>query len=442
MRPRHQNVGRAMVRWAGWAILAGMLLSAIAATPQSQAPPQSTKPPQTLPDAPKPQAPGVSSTFPAGTAPATKPQPGSTPAAPSTEGPTTPPPRPPDVITVPPGQEAQVPENGQEQMYKLTKNVNFVVVPVAVKDASGRLVEGLLPDDFRVMENGEPQQLKFFSSSPFALSAAVVIDVGMPDTALQKVTKTLSALTGAFSQFDELAVYTYGNTVKKVSDFTAVNDALMAKLRQVKEKQHGAMGGPPVIGGPMGQSGPTVNGRPLDPSQPSIPVPTMRPEQSHVLNDAVLAAARDLGRRDRARRRIIFIISDGREIGSNASYTEVLKVLLSEQIQVYGIGVDAAAIPIYRQLEKVTIPGRGTGDILPKYASATGGQVFDEFSQKAIETAYARVTEEARNQYTLGYTTRASLSNEYRSIEVTVLHHGADLKIYAKDGYYPLPPAR
>ncbi len=433
-----------MASWLGRVAMAAVLLLGALAVSQT-APPQTAKPSQTLPDAPKPQnlpdAPSTTvppSSFPAGTAPAPKPQPQAPPTDSPTDGPT-PPPQQPQVVTVPPGQATKTPANAQDQIYRYTTNVNFVVVPVTVKNASGYLMEGLLPSDFMVLENGAPQQLRFFSSDPFPLSAAVVIDVGMPDSALQKVTQTLSALAGAFSQYDELALYTYGNTVKRVSGFGVVNDNLMKTLRRVKKEQHGAMGGPPVMGGPLGQTGPTVNGRPLDPSQPGIPVPTSQ-EQSRVLNDAVLQAARDLAKRDRARRRIIFIVSDGREIGSNASYTEVLKVLLSEQIQVYGLGVDSAALPIYKDLQKVHIPGRGTGDILPKYASATGGQVFDEFSQKAIETAYARITEEARNQYTLGYNTRASLSNDYRSIEVKVLHHGADLKIYAKDGYYPLPP--
>ena len=137
---------------------------------------------------------------------------------------------------------------------------------------------------------------------------------------------------------------------------------------------------------------------------------------------------------------MLFVISDGRDLGSTSSYSEVMKVLLSNDITVYSVGVAGAAIPIYRRLGTVNIPRMGTGNILPKYASATGGQVFPEFSRSAIETAYARVTEEARNQYTLGYTTRATISSAYRTIEVRVNRSG--LRIYARDGYYPLPPER
>jgi hypothetical protein len=78
-------------------------------------------------------------------------------------------------------------------------NTTFVVVPVTVKDFQGKLVEGLLPKDFSVFENGVKQQLRFFTSDPFALSAAVIIDLGMPDVNVQKINETYTALAGAFT---------------------------------------------------------------------------------------------------------------------------------------------------------------------------------------------------------------------------------------------------
>ena len=139
------------------------------------------------------------------------------------------------------------------------------------------------------------------------------------------------------------------------------------------------------------------------------------------------------------RRKVLFVISDGHEKGSRASYGDVMRVLLSKEVTVYGIGVDAAAIPVYRRAERVRIPGLGTGNILPRYASATGGDVFSEGGSAAIEAAYQSVTLEARNQYTLGYNTRFTASGTERTLEVRV--HRPGLKVYAKQGYYPLPPA-
>lgn len=321
-------------------------------------------------------------------------------------------------------------------MFTLVVNTNFVTVPVTVKDDAGHLVAGLGVKDFALYEDGVKQPLKLFTSDPFPLSAAVIFDLALPESEVRKLNQTLPALTASFSQFDEVSLYAYGNTVARVSDFTAVGEKLNETLRTYRETTRGRADTVPVMTGPMASQGPVVNGHPVDPGAPQVPV---MQRESYVLNDAILMAARDLAKRDRTRRKIIFIISSGREYGSTASYSDVLKVLLSQEIQVYAVAVGSSAIPGYGQLQKIHIPRFGYGDILPKFASATGGDVFSEFSRDAIEAAYARVTAEARNQYTLGYTTRATPSSSYRLIEVRV--HKPGLKVTARDGYYPLPPA-
>jgi hypothetical protein len=101
--------------------------------------------------------------------------------------------------------------------------------------------------------------------------------------------------------------------------------------------------------------------------------------------------------------------------------------------------VDTAAMPVYDKLNRVRMPGFGYGNILPRYVSDTAGQMFSEFDRQSIEQAYARITDVARNQYTLGYYTRTTAASAYRKIEVRV--HRPNLSVYAKDGYYPLPPA-
>jgi VWFA-related protein len=349
-----------------------------------------------------------------------------------------PPPMPP-VRTVPAGSVPRDVETG-EDLYKIRVTTNLVLVPVTVKNSEGRLVGGLLPKDFSVLESGQPQTLKFFTSDPFPLSAAVIIDTGMADVGLKKVQETLSALQGAFSQFDEVAVYTYSSTVGRVSDFTGVSKELTVTLNEVKGYS-GANNGPPVTSGPLGPQGPVINGIPVD--SPVNPVSTP-PKVARVMNDAILLAARDLSKRDRARRKIIFIISDGREQGSTASYKDTLKVLQTQNITVYAVGVEGAAIPVYDRLQRIHLPktrgALGYSDILPKYVSATGGgTVYGEWSQADVERAYAQAIGDARNQYTLGYTPKSGIGG-YRQIEVRVRRQ--NVKVYAKDGYYPLPTAR
>jgi VWFA-related protein len=407
--------------------------------------PSATRPiPPPEPPSPRPQPEDETKpeTPPADSSSSSKPLGGIPRTSPDSTDQTAPPPKMPPVKTVPAGSVPKDADSGEDLGFTIGKTVNFVLVPVAVKDNNGRLVAGLQSKDFSILENGTKQPLKFFTSDPFALSAAVVIDTGMPDVGLKKVQETLSALQGAFSQFDEVAIYTYSSTVGRVSDFTSIGNQLTAVLNEVKQYS-GANNGPPVTSGPLGPQGPIINGRPVD--YPVNPVSTP-PKVAHVLNDAILLAARDLAKRDRTRRKIIFVISDGREIGSTASYKDTLKVLLTQNITLYGVGVEGGAIPIYDRLQRIHIPKTGAlmgySDILPKYVSATGGgTVYTELTSADIERAYANAIGDARNQYTLGYSPKAGIGG-YRQIEVRVRGRGSDLKIYARDGYYPLPTPR
>src|SRR5579872_5189305 len=362
----------------------------------------------------------------------TETQPGAQPE----EGGSAPPSMPP-VKTVPPGTTRK--PAAQEQLYTLTVHANFVQVPVTVKDGEGRRVDGLLSTDFTVKENGTPQKLTFFTADPFALSVAIVLDLGMPDTAVQKVNQTFPALVGSFAPYDEVALYTYSSTVNEVSDFNAPNQKLTALLTQMKTVR-GHNNGPPVLGGPLAPNGPVINNIPV--GSPTEPVYTP-PKEAHVLNDAILRAALDLSKRDRTRRKIIFVISDGREYGSQASYKDVLRLLLSNEIEVKAVAVESAALPLYGKLERLHLPREGYGNLLPKYASATGGGEYNELSRSAIEDIYAQIMSEARNQYTLGYTParpKTPTTAAYREIEVLV--HRPNLKVTAKAGYYPVPAAR
>lgn len=322
----------------------------------------------------------------------------------------------------------------RNDLFVIRTRVSFVEIPVTVKDRNGTLVSGLTPQDFTVYEDGVPQRLSYFNSDAFPLSAAVVVDTNLPASTMKKVNDTLPALVGAFGQFDEVALYRYGTTVQQVAGFSDASSIPAATLERLKRT--GKPGGPPVIGGPFGNQGPMINNHPVDPSVPPIQT---APQEANVLNDAILRAAQDLSRREKAvRRRIIFVISDGREYGSKAGYDEVRKFLLSQDIAIYAVGVDTAAIPVYDRLNRIRLPGFGTGDILPKYASETGGQTFAEFDRHSIEQAYAQITAVARNQYTLGYNTKATLASGYRKLDVHV--HRPNLEVTAKDGYYPLPP--
>ena len=349
-----------------------------------------------------------------------------------------------NVRTVPQGGATKENASEQDEIPTIIVQTNQVVIPVTVTDEAGHLVPGLTATDFTVLENGKKQKLNLFTSDPFAISAAVVLDLGMKDVDLQKVNRTFPSLEGAFSAFDELSIYTYSNTVTQLTGWGAVGPALTAKLDEMQNVR-GEDNGPPVTSGPIAAGGPVINGVPVDPAQPRI---IGAPQPARVMNDAILRAATDLAKRDKTRRKVIFVISDGREYRSLASYRDVLRVLLSNNIMVYAIGV-SSGVPGYRTLGKLHLPRFGYTDILPKYVNATtGGQVFNELTRTGIEDAYSEAMGNARNQYTLGYKTKLPPSGGYRSFEVLVDRPSCRssirpcVNVQAPDGYYPTPPVR
>jgi hypothetical protein len=75
-------------------------------------------------------------------------------------------------------------------------------------------------------------------------------------------------------------------------------------------------------------------------------------------------------------------------------------------------------------------------NVLYKYIAATGGTADSERGTDGIEKSYAKIAEEARNQYTLGYLSHESIyDGKYRKIDVRVDRPG--LEVIAKLGYYP-----
>jgi hypothetical protein len=104
--------------------------------------------------------------------------------------------------------------------------------------------------------------------------------------------------------------------------------------------------------------------------------------------------------------------------------------------------LDSGALPVFRQLEKFHLPGQGRSNNLANWSYRTCGEKdLASLSRNAIEEAYATITSEARNQYTLGYTPKPTTgSSAERGIEVVV--HKKGLKVAAKEKYYAVSSAR
>ena len=320
-------------------------------------------------------------------------------------------------------------------------SVNFVEVPVTVKDSKGKLVAGLTFRDFKVFENDTREPLALFTVDPFPLSIAFVIDQSLTSDVMAKVNDSLGAIQGALTPYDEVAVFSYNNGSQERTGFTgAQSTRLPAVLALTKET--GSEEIIPINNGPLAGCPIRSNGNCVDPNiQPGFSAGSQSgvitiPKEIHTLNDAILAAAKELSSRPKGRRRIIYVVSDGKEYGSKATYKEVLRYLQTNSIAVYGTLVGDSARWGEGYVSRVHLPFTMYDNILYKYIAATGGAPDSERSMNGIEKSYAKIAEEARTQYTLGYYTHQPfIDGKFRKIDVRVDRPG--LEVAAKTGYYP-----
>ncbi len=344
----------------------------------------------------------------------------------------------------PPQQEAPyIPKTDEEATKFLGNptirvNTTYIPVPVTVLDKNHHQVAGLTYRDFRIYENGQRQHISFFSVSPVPLSVAFVIDQSMPKDTMKKVNESLSAIQGAFTPQDEAAVFTYGNGVTKQTTFTSTQGDRLPTVLERSKKEGTEMGGP-SMGGPLGMQGPTINGKAVDPNVNGNARPGFDlniPREAHTLSDAILEAAKELQNRPKERRRVIYVISDGKDVRSKASVREVVRFLQGNQETVYGTMVGDAATWGIGYLDRVHLPLIPAENVLPRYATATGGVLEAQFSSNGMQRSFATIAKEVRTQYTLGYYSHLpTVDGRYRTLDVHV--ERPNLDVIARRGYYP-----
>ena len=428
----------------GWKALAmtallssGMNLSVLALAQDQQQ--QST-----VPDAPAPQAPAPLSGM---SGPLTPGLGAGAAASSSAQGSSTSSDQPPPPASQPPSQakdqiQTAAPETGSVEDIgaKLVLNATYVEVPVTVKDSKGKPVAGLTWRDFKVYENDTREPIRIFTVDPAPLSVAFVIDQSLTSDVMAKVNNSLGALQGALTPYDEISVYSYSNGPHQWTGFTGAQStrvpAVLALAKSVGREEL-----VPINSGPFASCGISKNGSCVDPnlqegrSAGNSTFMTI-PKEIHTLNDAILAAAKELSTRPKGRRRIIYVVSDGKEYGSKATYKDVLRYLQTNKIAVYGTAVGDSARWGQGYISRLHLPFTMYDNRLAGYVLTTGGTLDSESDLSGIEKSYARIAAEARNQYTIVYASHEPLiDGKYRKIEIRVDRPGVE--VIAKRGYYP-----
>jgi Ca-activated chloride channel family protein len=310
-----------------------------------------------------------------------------------------------------------------EARAKITVNSNLVILPVTVKDRSGNLVPDLQQNEFRVFEDNVEQKIDVFTAEAFPLSMIILLDNDLKQKDGEQVRKSLDAVVGGLSLDDEAFICRFDQFFHPGTGFTTDHDLLLTELQRTKLDTEPSVA--PSSGGIA--NGPSINGHSAIGDAPNIASATMsiRGQSTKALDDAVFGAAQLLRDRSRNRRKLILLISDGANGGKKSNkmnYDSVVKTLLHDNIEVYSVAVSSAFLE--RKFNR-----------LVDYAHDSGGEVYFAAKRETLEELYSRISEEARNQYTIAYVPRGTdRSADVHSVEVRVKREGLTIK--TRDKYY------
>lgn len=269
-------------------------------------------------------------------------------------------------------------------------DVQLVRILATVKDAHGGLVANLNKEDFQVLDNGSPQEVRVFekhTSQP--LSVATMIDIsGSTAKDLKYETQSLDrffrSLFREGNPDDRTALISFNWEVVRQTGFTRDLAGLEKALRKLKA------------------------------------------EAGTSMYDAIDLGAKYI--RDREGRHVMVMVTDGGDTISSTTYHQALRSLHNSDTVFYAILV----VPITNDA------GRNVGgeNALSTLASSTGGKVFLPSIGAEMDAAFDDILRDLRTQYLLGFYPKdvPLTKNEFHRIEIKTKQ--GDLRVISRTGYY------
>ena len=318
--------------------------------------------------------------------------------------------------------------------------VQEVLVPVTVLDGDGNYVNGLEAKDFRLFDNKKEQNIKVESTYvPISMVVAVQansdVEVVLPQ--IKKIGPLLESLV--IGQQGEAAILAFDHRMRLLQPFT--NDGKLFT-------------------------------RALESINPG--------SSTSAMIDVVFEAVRELRRRPKENKKILLMISETRDNGSEGRLREALTQAQLQNVIVYTININHAITALTKKMpppRQDHIPPGGrpvppgapmtpsTTEQLTGYRGATfnivpvieeiftqvkgifvqnpaevltrytGGREYSFINQKTLERAVAQIGEELHSQYILTYTPNNLNEGGWHDIQVDVLRR-RDYKVRARDGYW------
>ena len=185
--------------------------------------------------------------------------------------------------------DAATPKDDDTGGFVFKKEIEEVILHAIVVDDQNRLITSLARDNFKVYEDGKLQEVTSFRKERVPVALGILIDNSgsmLPKRA--KVNEAALQLVDASQQEDRVFVVNFGEDAFLDQDYTQDVDKLRAALQRVETRG------------------------------------------STALYDALIAAVDHLNRTSQLQKKVLLVVTDGRDNASQATFQEVLHKLQSK----------------------------------------------------------------------------------------------------------------
>jgi len=272
---------------------------------------------------------------------------------------------------------------------QFTAGTRLVVLHASVSDRQGNLLPTLGRNDFRVFENGIPQEIKLFRHEDVPVSLGIVIDGSASmHQKLPRVAAAALALVHESNPQDEVFIVNF-------------NDQAFLDVRFTNDVHNMQQG--------------------LD---------RIDAQGGTAMRDAIRMALDYSKVEAKKEKRVLLVITDGNDNASRCSLADVVRQAQQSESVIYAIGLFS---------HEKRAEASQARQALKELTSATGGLVFypkevDEVQQLAVEIA-----RDIRSQYVITYSPRIQeLDGSYRRITLTATAPGNPVA-RTRNGYYAVP---
>jgi Ca-activated chloride channel family protein len=286
-------------------------------------------------------------------------------------------------------------ERLRELHYTESHEVRMVLLPTSVTDRKGRNIRDLDKDDFRLFDDDQRQEIRYFASEAREpISVAFLLDVSGSMRQMDKMTHAKEAIRFFVDQLradDRFALICFADDqVAWVTEFTSDRWRFLRRL--------GVQEG-------YGQT---------------------------ALNDAI-AAAPGLVDASAKGRKAIVLITDGVDNHSRLGIEEAVETARRVSVPMYTIGFLSVS---ENMLPKDTV--RTNLEVLRFVSRETGGHLFAVHDPMELKEAVSRVDSELRHQYLLGYyPPPGKFDGDFHEIHVETDRRR--LNVRTRRGYYGVP---